>query len=389
MKKTILILMLCNCLAFCNFSYDLFDFVAFASKHNNVNILISDDIKKDKFNFYTTEKYPKISLKMLKNLLNSKNLTFTKYGDFYFIDEKEVKESSNFDINSTINFKLFSIDLKYGSYDDIKNLLALYDVNSTFINNSNQIYFLAPDNKIFNEVNKNLEKIDVFSNQLKLKLTIFETNLKDIKNRGSEISTYAKNLPDKSFNFFLNLITMPYTATNNITNDSKGGFYGVLNFLNENGFSKINSSPFFILRNGKKVYFSVVENIPYLIQSKEFKDNKQSLTNSYEYRDVGLKFDIIPLFLKDGSIDFTLDLTLENILNNFDNKPTISKKHLIGSYVLKRGELLILSGINQNLNYKNEFKIPLLGDIWFLGNLFQFSYNEIKQSILTIAIEIL
>lgn len=178
-------------------------------------------------------------------------------------------------------------------------------------------------------------------------------------------------------------------ATSNVTSSSKAGYYGVLRYLDSHQISDIKSSPFFSVRSGKEFYFSSVDNIPYLTQNREFTDDRQSVTSSYEYRDVGLKITVFPVILKDGSIDMNLHLVLEDIITNSNDKPTTSKKELKGSYLLKKGELLILSGINKKTAYDDHYSVPLLSDIWLIGNLFKLDSKSFKDTVLTVSIEIL
>lgn len=387
-KKVIILICIIQSLAYSNsFNYSLADYVAFASRDNKVQILISDSIDSAYFDFYTDKENPTVTIEMLKSLLNSQGLNLLKFDDYYFVDFK-VEDENVLNLASG-DLNLYTISLKNRTNEEVLSLLKLFDINATYISNTNQIYFTAKDDEIYNKIISSVKNIDKEPKQLQIKITIFETNLNEIKDRGSEISSYIKSLPGKSYNYFVNLVTMPYNATTNITSTSKGGFYNVLNFLDNNGFTNIKSSPFFMIRNAKELNFSSVENIPYLVQHKEFKDNEQSVTNSYEYRDVGLKVQIFPYILDNGSVDLDLSLTVENLLNNYDNKPTISRKYLKSSYVLNRGELLILSGLNQTLNFKDEFKVPLLSDLWFIGWLFKYEKTQQKETNLTMSIEIL
>lgn len=387
MKKVIVYLILAISINAAQFKHELGDFINMAAQQNDVRILISESVDKSAFKFYTKEKEPKISIDMLKQMLKSNSLVLLKFDDFYFVDTDNSKDEI-IDLISNKN-RLYSISLKNHTSSDVTNLLKMLDVNSTFISNTNEVYFSAPDDAVYESIKLALANIDKSPKQAQIKITILDTNLAKVKTRGSQISSYLKSAPTNTYNYFLNLITMPFNATSNVTNSSKGGFYEVLKYLNENDFTKIEANPIFLLRSGKELYFSSAQNIPYLTQNKAFKDDKESVTNSYEYKDVGLKVKINPLILDNGSIDLDIDLIMENIISTQNDKPTTSKKQLKGSYLLKRGELLILSGLNQNLEYNKDYSVPLLSNIWILGELFKYRSKEIKSTNLTLSIEIL
>lgn len=393
MKKifmAVLILLAFQTLAFADsFKHSLVDFVAFASNQNKVDILISDEVNASSFYLFTESKNPKVSIDMLKNMLASQGLNLLKFDGYYFIDyfknDKNILDIIDFNSGS----KLFNVSLDNYVKDDVIEILKMYDVNATYLSTSNKVFFIAKDDNIRAKVLDMLREVDETPRQSKVKITVLETNLKDVKDRGSEISAYAKSLPGSAFNYFFNLITMPYSATSNVTSSSKAGYYGVLRYLDSHQISDIKSSPFFIVRSGKEFYFSSVDNIPYLTQNREFTDDRQSVTSSYEYRDVGLKITVFPVILKDGSIDMNLHLVLEDIITNSNDKPTTSKKELKGSYLLKKGELLILSGINKKTAYDDHYSVPLLSDIWLIGNLFKLDSKSFKDTVLTVSIEIL
>lgn len=388
MKRILLILMLLNfhLLDAKEIKYSLIEFISIASSQNNINILVNENIPQDSFFFFIGNEKDVISFRVLKSMLNSKGLSLLQYDGYYFVDYMD-SNNTVLDVLSK-NSNLHHVSLSSYKKDDVTLFLDSFGIKSVYITSTNDLFFICGDS-IYKKISSYLSLLDRDISQQQVKITIFETNLNDIKDRGSEISSYFKSSLDSSFNYFFNLITMPYNATTNITQGSKAGYYGVLKFLDSKGFSSVISSPFLLLRSGKDVYFSSVENIPYLVENKEIIDSKKSSSSSFDYRDVGLKVSVFPVFLDDGSIDLTLDLTIENIISNFENKPIISRKEIKGSYLLKKGELLILSGINQKLDFNNEFKVPLLGDIWILGNLFKYSKKDVKDSVLTVSIEIL
>ena len=387
MKKIVVWLILAISINATQFKHALGDFINIASMQNNVRILISDSVDKSAFKFFTQEKEPKISIDMLRQMLKSNNLVLLKFDDFYFVDTDNSKDEI-IDLISNKN-KLYAISLKNHTSSDLINLLKMLDVNSTFLSNTNEVYFSAPDDEIYQSIKSALAKIDKSPKQTQIKLTILDTNLAKVKTRGSQISSYLKSAPTDTYNYFLNLITIQFNAASNVSNSSKGGFYEVLKYLNENDFTRIEANPIFLLRSGKELYFSSAQNIPYLTQNKAFKDDKESVTNSYEYKDVGLKVKINPLILDNGNVDLDIDLIMENIISTQNDKPTTSKKQLKGSYLLKRGELLILSGLNQNLEYEKDYNVPLLSSIWILGELFKYKSKEFKNTNLTLSIEIL
>lgn len=74
---------------------------------------------------------------------------------------------------------------------------------------------------------------------------------------------------------------------------------------------------------------------------------------------------------------------------NTDNlTPTTTKKELKSNYKLKKGDILVLSGINEQIENINRTGIPILKDIWLLKYLFSTEKVEFSNSIISISIEV-
>lgn len=399
MKKMIIallsilsIVMVSNAKDFKNISF--VDFVQTISNTTQKNIVISDTVNKNfevylpSYDFTDTKQ----SLELLYNILKLNDLESKKVGNVILIhrltpvvekvDEEEPKN-------------LYYIQLDNLVYEDINSLITLYNVVPKYIKTTNSVIYRATTEE--NEkIQTALKQIDYKLEQIQFKITVLETKLGDIKERGAELSAYMQSNNVQSedstsalpYNYFLNLITMPYSATTNVLSNSKQGFYSVLHYLDTNNITKIKNSPTLTAKSNQKVSFSSVRNIPYLVQQKEIVDNQTSVSNSYEYRDVGLKIDIEPVVLKDY-ISFSLNLALEDVVSTNSLTPETTKRNLVGNYSLKKGELLILSGINRETDLKSEYGVPLLKDIYLLGEFFKYENVEKENTVLTITIEVM
>ena len=157
--------------------------------------------------------------------------------------------------------------------------------------------------------------------------------------------------------------------------------------LEQNGITKISQSPFLVAKNGSEVYFSSVKNIPYLVQNDKYQYNGTSTSNSYQYKDIGLKIKIKPTVLNDY-VDFDLDLTVEDLIDDNSLTPRTSKKELKSSYTLNRGEILVLSGINKENAYTKRNGIPLLKDIPLIKYLFSIEQDYKESSVITLSIQV-
>jgi len=356
------------------------EFASMVASENKVNILIQQSIEDDKIFFYLGDtNSTKVPLSAFSKMLYLKGFNFKKTDSFYFIEQ--IKEP----VEKPVENVFQTYTLKNPVFPDVQNILNAFDINGTYISSTNAVSFSAPP-KHLKEIISAIHSIDVSQNQVQFKITILETSIDDLKDRGANISAYLQTTNETS-KYFLNLITMPYTATTNVTDNSKSGFYGVLKFLDQNGYTKIKNSPIITARNQTEVSFTSVKNIPYKAGTSSYASSSTTSTTSYAYKDVGLKVTIKPIIIE-NMVNFDLTLVIEDLLDTTDT-PTTSKKELKSTYSLQRGDMLVLSGINKETVTDSSYSVPVLRSIYLLGELFKYSSTSTASSILTMTIEVL
>lgn len=368
---------------------NLLEFANIAANTNKTQILISGSLKPDDYYFFTDQKQVNVTLSLFKKIVELQGLRFLKLDDFYFVDiDKSLNANSDFNSTSYEEPEnLYYIKMQGNSFAELNSMLYQYDKNATYIAQDNAAVIKATE-KQYSEILSYLPNFDnKIVEQIRFKITILETDLSDLRKRGTEVNSLLKAVDSKDFRFFFNMITVPYIENSNVITQA-ADFYGVLNFLDQNSITKIKSSPFVVAKSNSEVFFSSVKTIPFLKNTSTFNQYSTQSQNTYDYKDVGLTLKLRPVVVG-SNIDVDLDLTFENLLANSDKlTPSTSKKQLKSSYRLKRGEIIVLSGINQDIETKGRTGIPLLKDIWLLKYLFSTETTDLSNSILTITIEI-
>ena len=390
MKRILLALVLSlNLLLASEVKLNLLEFANLASVNSNADILISDDINPNEFYFYTN-KGSRVSISHFRKAIEIKGLRLVRNSDFYYVENKALDNNGTL----TPKAKLRYLELKNNTFDDVSKIIKSTtdsnDFNSTsskveYIKSTNSVVFKANDDD-YSDIIDFAQRSDKRLEQVNFKLTILETNLSNAENIGTNLNSLADVVTRSDFNYFVNLITMPYTAETNVVRDKKKGFYGVLNLLVKNDVTSVKQSPYLVAKNGTPVYFSSVKNIPYLKNTSTYSNASTTTQNTYDYRDVGLKVSITPTILKDH-IDFDLDLVVEDILDETTLTPQTSKKELKSNYSINKGEILVLSGINKETAYEYRNGVPLLKDIPIIQYLFSIKQKVIQKSVITLTIE--
>ncbi len=377
MKKIILIFLTIITFGFSDsIELNLTDFSIYASEENNVNILIDESLSDKNFVFTISDKND-YYLPAFEKALSIHNLELIKTNKIYYVRE----------IGTYIEkAKYRALKLNFVNYEDIKNFLDVYkDIKFEFIQTS-KILMIYSNETEFESIKETIETIDTLPKQLKLKITILDTNLNKLRELGSSDSML--NLSTGS-DFFFNLIAYPFSSTNIISNDKKSGFYNFLKFINDDGISDFISNPILTLTDGKKNSFNVVSNTPFKTGESTLQDTQFRTSNSFDYRDVGLKIEVTPRIYKDDNVYLDLNLELSNIVSlTAQDMPVTSKKSISQSFHLSKDNIMILSGLNQKETNSKNSGVPILQDIPLAGWLFKYESQTTTLSNLSIIFEL-
>lgn len=216
MKRILLALVLSlNLLLASEVKLNLLEFANLASVNSNTDILISDDINPNDFYFYTN-KQTKISISLFRKAIEVKGLRLVRNSDFYYVENKALDNNGTL----TPKAKLRYLELKNNTFDDVSKIIKSTtdsnDFNSTsskveYIKSTNSVVFKANDDD-YNDIIDFAQRSDKRLEQVNFKLTILETNLNNAENIGTNLNSLADVVTRADFNYFVNLITMPYTA---------------------------------------------------------------------------------------------------------------------------------------------------------------------------------
>lgn len=93
---------------------------------------------------------------------------------------------------------------------------------------------------------------------------------------------------------------------------------------------------------------------------------------TYEFKDAALKLTVTPSVVGDGNIFLNMVVNKDSP-NYSTNPPSINKREVRSKLLLKDGSIAVIGGIyDQNIQNQTN-KVPLLGDIPLIGQLFRYS----------------
>ncbi|HEV2391677.1 MAG TPA: hypothetical protein VG146_04850 [Verrucomicrobiae bacterium] len=156
------------------------------------------------------------------------------------------------------------------------------------------------------------------------------------------------------------------------------------------GRAKILSRPSILARNNQPATINVGQYVP-LITSVSYNPLNGTPINSITYTTIGVTLQVTPFITADGLIQMmvspsisSLDPTITVPIAAGVNAPVIDNRSADTVVVTADGETVIIGGLMESDKSYTDTKIPLLGDIPILGNLFKRQQRSNAQTELLI-----
>lgn len=148
------------------------------------------------------------------------------------------------------------------------------------------------------------------------------------------------------------------------------------------GKAKVLSRPSIVARNNQPATITVGQSVP-LITSVRF-DNFGNAINSVTYQSVGIILRVTPFITGDGMVEMILSPETSELVQDRTqwvpistgpsgsiSAPLINSRSADTVVVTPDAQTVIIGGLMENAKAESETKIPFLGDIPLLGNLFK------------------
>lgn len=151
-------------------------------------------------------------------------------------------------------------------------------------------------------------------------------------------------------------------------------FRTFLDLLIRDGNARVLAQPKLVTLNGKEASMLAGQRIPYLVSQTVFAGGAAAPTQSVQREEVGIKLSITPLINADGYITVHVKPEVSSVTAfrgpNAD-LPVVSTRQAETTVRLKDGSSIVIGGLLNEEKTTSRTKVPLLGDIPWLGALFR------------------
>ncbi|WP_175947410.1 type II secretion system secretin GspD [Burkholderia pyrrocinia] len=145
------------------------------------------------------------------------------------------------------------------------------------------------------------------------------------------------------------------------------------------------STPNLITLDNEEAKIVVGENVP--IPTGSYSNLTSGTTsnafNTYDRRDVGLTLHVKPQITDGGILKlqlYTEDSAVDTATTNAQTGPSFTKRSIQSTILADNGEVIVLGGLMQDAYQVSNSKVPLLGDIPWIGQLFRSESKQRKKT---------
>jgi len=163
-----------------------------------------------------------------------------------------------------------------------------------------------------------------------------------------------------------------------------GGFYSILGkdvnatirALATTNKTEILSRPSILTRNNQQATIMVGQSIP-IITNSQVSSITNAITNTVTYQDIGIILKVTPFITEAGTVEMIVSPQISSIsattvpITTGVNSPVIDKRSADTVVVTPSDQTVVIGGLISSNKTDQENKVPLLGDIPLLGNLFK------------------
>ena len=276
-----------------------------------------------------------------------------KKGDIEFLLAllKKIKENRK-PIYITKNKNLEYIDIK--SVENLKK--KIFPEIKLYSNFKRSLITIKGEKNKIREFINILEEIDKPRIQVMIEAQILEVSFRELKELGVNPGDLSriKILDKKELDIDIELAEM-------------------FKLLKENGSAKVLASPTLMTVEGEKAELLIGDKIPMKIDKDDHEEIK--------YIEAGIKLQFLPLVTTNNEILLEVNPRVSSLGESISGSlPSINTREVSTNVRLKNRETFIIAGLIQEDIIKSKIKVPVLGDIPVLGNIFKSYEKSTRQN---------
>ncbi len=266
---------------------------------------------------------------------------------------------------------------------------------------SRSIMVLSPP-EFYESIESMIAQLDVPGKQVMVKAVIMEVDHSDMTSLGLQLAADSASFGDLSENSLLALGNLTHLATHGsaaLDTDSPIGavgtgsilggtadIYALIDFLHKKVNARILNQQSLWTKDNTEASFFKGDTVAFQTDMS-VSDTGGRVTSGLERTPVGMTLRVRPSITPEERVDMEVNVMLSQLTNDtVNNQPVTSDMETTTNMIVKDGQTIMLGGILFQRDEEIIRKLPLLGDLPLIGQLFRHNYNNLANSELIIFI---
>jgi hypothetical protein len=149
------------------------------------------------------------------------------------------------------------------------------------------------------------------------------------------------------------------------------------------------SSPSLVVQDNSEAILTVGDEIPIVTRTTQGIENPDApVVANIEYRDTGVILEVRPRINTNNVVTLEISQEVSRVLptDRRDENPIITQRRISSKVNVTSGQTVVLGGLIQDSTNQVQERVPVLGDIPVLGNLFRSTSNRAERTELIVFI---
>lgn len=218
-------------------------------------------------------------------------------------------------------------------------------------------------------IKEQIALIDIPVDSVILETQFVELTEQGVRNLGLDLANASGQIAVASVNRGLNV---PLDAPFNVARDTNvisGGLQAALYAQIQKGEGRIVSRPRIAAQSGSTAKIITGDALPILTNITLSGVN--GVSQQVQYVNVGVTLQIAPRVSSDGFVTSQIYGVVSSVTGYSQGYPTISQREAETSASVRDGETFVIGGLTQENNLTTKGRLPVLGDIPLVGNIFR------------------
>ncbi|MFT4806953.1 MAG: general secretion pathway protein D [Paraglaciecola sp.] len=158
----------------------------------------------------------------------------------------------------------------------------------------------------------------------------------------------------------------------------KDGWGAVLQAVSNDTNSNLLATPHLTTMDNEEAFFIVGQDIPLITGSTTGSNNSNPFQN-VERQEVGIKLKVTPQINEGDAVQLLIEQEVSSLSGATSVDVIINKREIKTSVIVDDGGTIVLGGLIDDAVQESVSKVPILGDIPILGNLFKSTSTSVSK----------